>query len=177
MCTDTDTVQVYSESYITYVAECIVFIWHGAASETGINVDADVSHLHHCTKTCEAASCHAIRGAMYSSGSPASFLSSNRQHCHHRIAHLVPRDCLASIQSGSCARGSVTHALILVRLHRCTHTRRHQHTQNNLSSQLWVLFLMLIISISPNSCSGGACENAHPHSLLYPHTKTVSPEP
>ena len=35
------------------------------------------------------------------------------------VAHLRPRDCMTSLQSGSCARESVTRAII--RLHKCTH--------------------------------------------------------
>ena len=36
----------------------------------------------------------------------------------------------------------------------------HHHAKIRLPSQLWILFLMLFISISPNPCSG-ACVNAH----------------
>ena len=39
-----------------------------------------------------------------------------------------------------------------------------------MPSQLWVLFLMPLIGISPNSCSGGACANAHLQSSLYPRS-------
>ena len=81
---------------------------------------------------------------------------------HHRVARPRSRDRMTSLlQSDSiCALESVTHALI--RLLTQT-TRGHHHAQINLSSQLWVLFLMLLVSMSPNSCSAGACTNSNPH--------------
>ena len=45
---------------------------------------------------------------------------------------------------------------ILAQMHTQTLTR----AQINLSSQLWVLFLMLLISTTSNSCSGGTRANA-----------------
>ena len=90
--------------------------------------------------------------------------STSLYYHHHRVAHPTSRDCACMtslLQSGSiCRRESVT---------QCTHTRTqkhiycmHQHAQKNLSSQHWILFLTLLISISPNYCHGGACANAHP---------------
>ena len=73
---------------------------------------------------------------------------------------------MTSLQSGSCACESVTHAYTKhTRLHRCT--RRHQHTQINFSSQRWILCAMLLISILANSCTG-ASASAHPRSRLCP---------
>ena len=48
----------------------------------------------------------------------------------------------------------------------------HQHTQINLSSRLWILFLMLLISIPPNSCNG-RCANAYLQSHIYAHPKPI----
>ena len=45
----------------------------------------------------------------------------------------------------------------LMRLRKGTHT--HQYAQIKLPSELWILFLVVLISISPNFCSGGACTN------------------
>ena len=55
----------------------------------------------------------------------------------------------------------------------CTHmltqilTRRHRHAQIIFSSQLWILSIMLLISISPNSCRGGACADTQISTLAY----------
>ena len=43
----------------------------------------------------------------------------------------------------------------------------HQHAQIRLPSRLWILFLMLFVSMSPNFCRGGAWANAH--SLFRPN--------
>ena len=72
-------------------------------------------------------------------------------HCDRRLVPVMS-DYMTLSQSGGYARGSVTHALIRLQVQ----TRRHQHAQIHLSSELWILFLMLLVSISPNSCSGGA---------------------
>ena len=95
---------------------------------------------------------------------------------HHRLARLRSRHCMTSLPSGSCARGSVTHKLIRLPRYRCI----YQHTQTGLSSQLRILLLMLVISMSPNSCSGGACAHAHPKSGFRPnvnlsHLNVVAP--
>ena len=39
----------------------------------------------------------------------------NRQHHHRRVAGLMSRNCVASLQSRSCKRGSVTHGYVLYR--------------------------------------------------------------
>ena len=49
----------------------------------------------------------------------------------------------------------------------------NQHAQMNLSSELWVLLLMLLISTSPDSCSGGECANAHTN-LAQTRTRTLT---
>ena len=79
-------------------------------------------------------------------------------HCHcHRIAITRSHDCMTG-----CARGSVTHALIRSHTGIRTYTEAIcQHEQNRLPSGLWVLFLMLLVGMSPNSCSGGECANMH----------------
>ena len=64
-----------------------------------------------------------------------------------------------------------------IRTHTQTKTPRqrkqiHQHAKIRLPSQLWVLFPMLFISISPNPCSG-ACVNAHTCDLTL--TLALSP--
>ena len=41
-----------------------------------------------------------------------------------------------------------------------------QHAQIRLPSRFWILFLMLLVSTSPHSCSGGACANAHTQARL-----------
>merc|ERR1719326_967993 len=48
------------------------------------------------------------------------------------------------------------------RIHNLTHmrTRTHQHAQ--ISSKLWILFLMLLISMSPNSCRGAFLPRSRP---------------
>ena len=100
-----------------------------------------------------------------SPGSPSSKLASGHQHHDYRAARLEPRDSIISLKVHSCARESVTHVythcipvqvvrMTLIRLHR--YTRRHERVQIGLSSQLGFLFLTLLVSISPNSCSCGA---------------------
>ena len=49
---------------------------------------------------------------------PTSSLPSNHEHHHHRVTSPRSRDCMASLQNGSCVRESVTHALI------CLHSAR-----------------------------------------------------
>ena len=50
-------------------------------------------------------------------------------------------------------------------IHKRTHVDTIIYPQTNLSSQLWMLLLMLLISISPNSCNG-ACTSTHARSRL-----------
>ena len=55
----------------------------------------------------------------------------------------------------------------------CTQTQkisksRQQHPQIRLPCYLWVIFLILLISLSPDSCSG-TCPNAHSHSRPVPY--------
>ena len=107
----------------------------------------------------------------------------DRYYYRRRIAILRSQDCTRSLLSG-CARGSVTHGLIPsahrdTQIDTDTHTYRHahiqtqrtkaihQHAQIRLSSRLWILFLMLLVSMLPNCCSGGACASAH----LQPRSK------
>ena len=63
-------------------------------------------------------------------------------------------------------------------LHRCTcnHTRRHRHTQINLSSHCWILFLMLLTSISPVTCTG-ACTRIRVPGLVFTLTLIRSLKP
>ena len=51
----------------------------------------------------------------------------------------------------------------------CRHRHQHQHMQMNLSSQLWIILFTLLISTSPESCSGGECANVHCRSLFNSH--------
>ena len=39
-----------------------------------------------------------------------------------------------------------------------------QYVQIGLPSRLWILFFTMLVSITPNRCSGGSCTNAHPQS-------------
>ena len=78
---------------------------------------------------------------------------------HHRVARLRSPGSLASLQQSSCAHESVTRdntalPLQLTCIH-CSYDVITSLTQINLSCQLWILFLTLLVSISPNSCSGG----------------------
>ena len=134
-----------------------------------------------------------------SAGATASSLEYNHQHYHRRVAGLTARNCMTSLQSRSCACESVTHDYVLylylcmytiyglytpcvvtgrmtpIRVPVHVHIRRHQHAQINLSSQLWILFLVVLISISPNPCSGGTLANANISNL--PDPKPVSSIP
>ena len=66
-----------------------------------------------------------------------------------------------------------THTLRQMHTDRNSHARGNKHGQMNLSSQLWVLFLMIFISMSPNSCSGSYA-NEHLQSRIYPYRKPFS---
>ena len=66
-----------------------------------------------------------------------------------------------------------THTLRQMHTDRNSHARGNKHGQINLSSQLWVLFLMIFISMSPNSCSGSYA-NEHLQSRIYPYRKPFS---
>ena len=63
-----------------------------------------------------------------------------------------------------------------------THKTRRQskvlycHVQIRLTSHLWIIFLMLIISILPNSCCG-VFANAHPRSNIHPQPNPGSYKP
>ena len=73
---------------------------------------------------------------------------------------------------------SLSHTYTYTHKHTRTHTRTHArgnteaskamhwHAQIGLPSRLWVLFVMLLIGISPNSCVG-ACPNANSQSSPY----------
>ena len=80
---------------------------------------------------------------------------------HHREHHCrrtaTPRfwDDMVSLKS-SCARRSTTHA-DRTHIYSCMQIKStHQHKQIHLSSRLWILFFALLVSMSPNTCSG-AC--------------------
>ena len=125
-----------------------VLLWHGATNGFGTNVDIKPAHSPYVTQSEVACThCHLTL-------TTTSLLSSNHWQRHQRVARPRFRGCLALLQSGSCVHGSITHAHI--RLHRYTrrYTRRHQHAQMDLSLTLWILFLLLLINISPSSCSG-----------------------
>ena len=56
-----------------------------------------------------------------------------------------------------------------------------QRTQIRLPSHLWILFFMLLLSISPNHCSGAcattylqSCPCLHPNPVSLAHTVTLS---
>ena len=64
--------------------------------------------------------------------------------------------------------------------HNCESRKCKDRKQIRLPSHLWVLFLMLLISISPNPCRGACWTThiqSHPHytpCLFRPHTVTLS---
>ena len=74
------------------------------------------------------------------------------------------QEIMTSLQNGSCAPESVTHACM--RFHRRKHKVVHQHAQIRFPSHLRILFLMALISMSPKSDSGE--HNAHPNLALTP---------
>ena len=85
------------------------------------------------------------------SGTLPSPQGHNRHHRSQVGAPEVPGLC--GITSNWQLRIRVSNPCIhrLAQMHTC----EHPHAQMNLSSQLWILFLLLLISISPNSCRGG----------------------
>ena len=50
-------------------------------------------------------------------------------------------------------------------MHADTLKQYAKHAQIRLPSRLWILFIIILVNISPNSCSSGACANTHPQSL------------
>ena len=103
--------------------------------------------------------------------------------CYHnrrRIAIPRFRDYMyMRLLKSGCARWSVTHALI-PRAHtyrmridkeKIQEKSARRHEQNRLPSRIWMLFCVLLVSMSPNSCSG-ACVM---HALnLAPNQKLVA---
>ena len=123
----------------------------------------------------QATFCCAVRGDTYSPSphfdpQPHNY-HANRHHQCRRFAPMGFQEIMTSLQNGSCAPESVTHARI--RFHRRKHKVVHQHAQIRFPSHLRILFLMALISMSPNSDSGE--HNAHPKPRPYPSPSSASP--
>ena len=102
-----------------------------------------------------------------------------KDHEHHRrrTAILMLRDRIRSLKSG-CARRSVTHVFMLTHTHHADtmhikhghalrkSNKQNQHTnieQFHLSPRLWILFCVLLVSRSPNTCSGTCATHVPNH--------------
>ena len=97
----------------------------------------------------------------------------NRYHHHRRVAPLSSQMTL--LQSFGCVRGLVAHPTLHLQKYVYTLMQSkaiYRHAQIYLPSHFRVIFLLLLFSISPNSCSGG-CTICNPQSQPYPQTNPV----
>ena len=99
-------------------------------------------------------------------------------HCHHnhRVLALRSRHKMTSFRSGDCARESVKMcSCACTCMHGWKQTYICLHTQTRLLSHLGIMLLVLLISMSPNSCSG-PCYQHMPNVLSSLHPEPISPK-
>ena len=136
----------------------------GATTETDANLGTDHAH----SPRCKMRYAHTVQAALcgvditHSRGPSASSLASKN---HITIAGSRVQGLWTLWHHFQVAAG---HASQLIRDNSrvfsfffCTYSYTathvaHHHAQVNVCSQVWMLFLVLLIVTSPNSCSGGA---------------------